>query len=139
VTDAIAIQVEKREGKIACHFESEQPCINADPMHLSNVIANLIDNANKYSNEKPEITITTHNNERGVIVSIVDKGIGMTRDTLKKIFEKFYRVQSGNIHDVKGFGLGLSYVKAIVEQHKGTIHVTSEPGMGSSFEIFLPF
>jgi two-component system, OmpR family, phosphate regulon sensor histidine kinase PhoR len=139
ITDVIAIQVEKREGKIACNFESEIPPIQADPMHLSNVIGNLIDNANKYSEDKPEITISTRTNAEGVIVNIVDKGIGMTRETVKKIFEKFYRVQTGNIHDVKGFGLGLSYVKAIVEQHKGTIRVTSEPGMGSNFEIFLPF
>ncbi len=139
VIEGISLQVEQREGKISAMLEADRPVINADPMHLSNVIGNLIDNANKYSENKPEITVITHANGAGVIINIIDKGIGMTRETIKKIFEKFYRVQSGNIHDVKGFGLGLTYVKAIVDKHKGTINVISEPGAGSNFEIFLPY
>lgn len=139
VIEGISLQVEQREGRISCKLQADNPCIQADPLHLSNVIGNLIDNANKYSGDKPDITVATRATANGVFINIIDKGIGMTRETVKKIFEKFYRVQTGNIHDVKGFGLGLSYVKAIVEKHKGTINVISEPGRGSNFEIFLPF
>jgi two-component system phosphate regulon sensor histidine kinase PhoR len=103
------------------------------------LIFNLLDNANKYSPEKPEIIVQTSNNDRGLLLSISDKGIGMTRLVQSRIFERFYRQPSGNVHNVKGFGLGLSYVKAVTEAHKGTIAVKSEPGAGSTFYLFLPF
>jgi two-component system phosphate regulon sensor histidine kinase PhoR len=102
-------------------------------------VTNLLDNAIKYSPEAPEITVTTRNNEKGVILTVEDKGIGMSKNVQSKIFERFYRQSSGNVHDVKGFGLGLNYVKAIIDAHRGTINVSSEPGKGSVFEIFLPF
>jgi two-component system phosphate regulon sensor histidine kinase PhoR len=87
----------------------------------------------------PFITISTKNSKGGIILSVEDKGIGMTKAVQSKIFERFYRQSSGNVHDVKGFGLGLNYARSIIEAHKGTITVTSEPGKGSRFEIFLPF
>jgi signal transduction histidine kinase len=135
----IAVQVEARGGKIECIFKAKNPLLYADEVHISNVFYNLLDNATKYSPEAPEITITTRNDERGVFVSVSDKGMGMSREALKQIFEKFYRVPTGNLHDVKGFGLGLSYVKAIVEAHGGTITVESELKKGSNFEVFLPY
>ena len=107
-------------------------------MHLSNVIFNLLDNANKYSPLKPQLSIHTADRNHHLVIQVSDKGMGMTKEMQKKIFEKFYRVPTGNLHDIKGFGLGLSYVKAIVEQHGGEISVTSEPGHGSTFEIILP-
>ena len=111
----------------------------ADQTHISNIINNLLDNANKYSLEQPDIRITTRNVEEGVEVVVEDKGIGMTKDQRKHIFDKFYRVHTGNLHDVKGFGLGLSYVKAMVTAHQGTIEVQSEIGAGSRFILNLPF
>ena len=99
----------------------------------------LLDNAIKYSPEAPEIFVQTVNTGKGVILSVEDKGIGMSKSVQSKIFERFYRQSSGNVHDVKGFGLGLNYVKAIVDAHKGEITVISEPGKGSRFEIFFPF
>ena len=137
--ELIALQVESKGGKINCRINAEIPLIVGDPIHLSNVIFNLLDNANKYSPEKPEITIETSNLKTGLTVRVGDKGIGMTKDMQKKIFEKFYRVPTGNIHDIKGFGLGLSYVKAVIEQHKGLIKVESETNKGSTFELFIPF
>ena len=137
--ELIALQVESKGGKINCKLNAEIPLIVGDPIHLSNVIFNLLDNANKYSPEKPEITIETSNLKTGLTVRVGDKGIGMTKDMQKKIFEKFYRVPTGNIHDIKGFGLGLSYVKAVIEQHKGLIKVESETNKGSTFEFFIPF
>ena len=106
--------------------------------HLTNLVNNLLDNAIKYSPDKPEITITTKNWEKGIILTVEDKGIGMTKAVQSKIFERFYRQSSGNVHDVKGFGLGLNYSRSIIEAHKGNIKVFSEPGKGSRFEIFLP-
>ncbi len=137
--DLIELQVENKGGKIDLSLDAAIPMINGDGIHLSNVIFNLLDNANKYSPEKPEITISTYNNNEGLFVTVKDKGAGMTKETQKKIFEKFYRVPTGNIHDIKGFGLGLSYVKEIIELHKGTIKVDSELGRGSSFEIYIPY
>src|SRR6185295_12830234 len=104
------------------------PVLNGDGFHLSNVVFNLLDNANKYSPEIPSITITTEDVREGVLIKVSDNGRGMSKETQKKIFEKFYRVPTGNLHDIKGFGLGLAYVKAVVEQHKGWIEVESELG-----------
>ncbi len=135
----ISLQVEKKDGTVTAHFNADRPIIEGDLNHVSNIINNLLDNANKYSPEKPEITVSTRNMSNGVEITISDKGIGMTKDAKKKIFEKFYRVHTGNLHDVKGFGLGLAYVKAMVTAHKGSVDVKSELGKGSSFIIFLPF
>lgn len=135
----IDILVKKREGSITSQLLASNPNIEADKVHLTNIIYNLLDNANKYSPEPPEIHIRTENISTGVIIKISDKGIGMSREDIEKIFEKFYRVSTGNIHDVKGFGLGLSYVKNIVEMHKGTISVKSDLGKGSTFKVYLPF
>jgi two-component system, OmpR family, phosphate regulon sensor histidine kinase PhoR len=135
----ISLQVEKKEGVVSSHLKAERAVIEGDANHVSNVINNLLDNANKYSPEKPDITISTRNISNGLEITVADKGIGMTKEAKKKIFEKFYRVHTGNVHDVKGFGLGLAYVKAMVTAHQGSIDVKSEPSKGSSFIIFLPF
>jgi len=137
--ETIEIQVHQRKGKIKLSLNAEQPFIYGDSEHLSNLVSNLLDNAIKYSPEMPQIALATNNIEKGVIFSVEDKGIGMTKAVQSKIFERFYRQSSGNIHDVKGFGLGLNYVRSIIEAHKGSINVFSEPGKGSRFEIFLPF
>ena len=105
---------------------------------MLNAIINLLDNANKYTPEKPEIKITTVNQGADIIISVEDNGIGMSKETQKKVFETFFRAQTGNVHDVKGFGLGLSYVKAIVESHLGVINVNSTINKGSIFSISLP-
>lgn len=134
-----ALQVENKEGMLKTQFQALQPNVEGDLTHITNIIHNLMDNANKYSPEKPEITIHTRNVPNGVEVIVEDKGIGMTREALKHIFDKFYRVHTGDLHDVKGFGLGLSYVKAIMTAHKGHIDVKSELGKGSKFILFFPF
>ncbi|HSO86461.1 MAG TPA: sensor histidine kinase, partial [Draconibacterium sp.] len=135
----ISIQVEKREGKIEKELNASNPVIVTDKIHGTNVIYNLLDNAIKYSANPPEIKITTTNDSRGVLITVDDKGIGMSKAVQSKIFERFYRQTSGNIHNVKGFGLGLNYSKAVLEANRGTISVQSEPGKGSRFEVFLPF
>jgi two-component system phosphate regulon sensor histidine kinase PhoR len=137
--ETIEIQVHQRNGKIHLNLNAEEPFVYGDSEHLINLVSNLLDNAIKYSPEFPEITITTKNFEKGIILSVEDKGIGMTKAVQGKIFERFYRQNSGNVHDVKGFGLGLNYTRSIIEAHKGNISVFSEPGKGSRFEIFLPF
>lgn len=137
--DTIDIQVQQRNGKINLNLEASEPVVYGDSEHLTNLVNNLLDNAIKYSNESPEITVKTKNNEKGLILSVEDKGIGMTKAVQSKIFERFYRQSSGNVHDVKGFGLGLNYARAIIDAHRGNITVFSEPGKGSRFDIFLPF
>lgn len=135
----ICLQVEKRNGSLTSRLDAKRDEITADELHLTNIIYNLLDNANKYSPETPEISIQTEEISTGIFIKIKDKGIGMSKDAQKKIFEKFYRVPTGNLHDVKGFGLGLTYVKTMVEAHGGTIEVKSEPGKGSMFKLFFPF
>ena len=130
--------VQSKEGIVRTHIRSEHPTIIADQTHISNLVHNLLDNAYKYSPEKPEIDITLEDKGKGVKITVKDNGIGMSADNQKNIFDKFYRVHTGNLHDVKGFGLGLSYVKAIVDAHGGTISVQSELGKGSSFIVILP-
>lgn len=126
-------------GLVNYNFLANNFIINADKLHITNIISNLIDNAFKYSAKTPEIKISTKDFESGILISIEDKGLGMTSDTLKHIYEKFYRVPTGNVHNVKGFGLGLYYVKNMVEAHGGYIHVNSEINVGSKFDIYLPF
>ena len=138
VLENISPQIELREGIINIDLQAENPEIQADEVHLTNIIFNLLDNANKYSAEKPIIKITTENTEKGLSIKVIDQGIGMTKESIKNIFEKFYRVPTGNVHDVKGFGLGLSYVKKMVEEHHGQINVVSKLGEGSEFEVVLP-
>lgn len=133
------LKVQAKGGSITTRLEAPKPEILGDATHISSIINNLLDNAEKYTPEKPEILICTKNLKDGVEFSIHDNGIGISRDALKYIFEKFYRVHTGNLHNVKGFGLGLSYVKAMVEAHHGRVHVKSEPGKGSIFTVFLPY
>jgi two-component system, OmpR family, phosphate regulon sensor histidine kinase PhoR len=139
VVETIEIQIQQRNGKIHLKLNASEPVIYGDNEHLTNLVNNLLDNAIKYSPESPDITVSTINSEKGLILSVEDKGIGMTKAVQSKIFERFYRQSSGNVHDVKGFGLGLNYSRAIIDAHKGNISVFSEPGKGSRFEIYLPF
>ena len=132
------IQVKSRQGEIIKKLEAENPVLNIDEVHFTNIIFNLLDNAVKYSDEKPSITVSTRQNGKGIFVSVADKGIGIRKQDQKRIFDQFYRVSTGNVHDVKGFGLGLSYVKKIVEAHQGEIKLRSEYRKGTSFEIFIP-
>lgn len=135
----ISLQVEKRDGKAYADLKAERTVVEGDMTHISNIINNLLDNANKYSPDNPEISVHTRNVPNGVEVIIKDRGMGMTKEARKHIFDKFYRVHTGDLHDVKGFGLGLSYVKAMMTAHKGTIDVKSELGKGSSFILSFPF
>jgi two-component system, OmpR family, phosphate regulon sensor histidine kinase PhoR len=128
-----------REPEIHYELKAGNPVILADETHVINIISNLVDNAIKYCNSRPDITISTCNSSDGVMIQVKDNGIGMDRITQKKIFEKFYRAHTGNIHNVKGFGLGLAYTKSLIGLHKGSITVESEPGRGSMFTIFLPY
>ncbi|MFC5412814.1 sensor histidine kinase [Larkinella bovis] len=139
VLNTIGLQIEQKQGEVQLDFEAADEIVEADDVHLSNILYNLLDNAIKYSPEKPQIAIRTRNVENGVSITVADHGIGMTKDQLSRIFEKFYRVPTGNLHDVKGFGLGLSYVKKMVEEHHGSVQVTSQLGKGSSFEVVLPY
>lgn len=133
-----AVQIEKFDATLDLDLHAEETNVMADKVHLTNIFYNLLDNAIKYSYEKPQIKISTSNTDNQLSVKISDKGIGIPKEHLNKIFDKFYRVPKGNLHDVKGFGLGLSYVKNMVELHHGTIEVSSKPGEGSEFTVMLP-
>ena len=137
--EGIMIQVEKKGGRIETKLEATNPVVTTDPAHFTNLVFNLLDNANKYSPDTPVITVSTINSPVGIYLSVEDKGIGMSKSVQSRIFDKFYRLPSGNIHNVKGFGLGLSYVKAILDANNGSIRVSSEPGKGSKFTVFIPF
>jgi len=128
-----------KNGVIHTAFSEQPGDLLIDEVHMSNVINNLIDNAVKYSAEAPEITIETKAIDSVFVILVTDKGIGMKKEVLTQVFEPFYRVPTGNVHNVKGFGLGLSYVKKIVEAHGGTVQVKSQLGKGSTFEITIPY
>lgn len=138
IINSLSLQVQVKGGKIENNFFAQNAFIEADRVHITNLFFNLIDNAIKYTNKSPEIIVETTSDDNYLKISVKDNGIGITKENQKKIFDKFYRVPTGNIHNVKGFGLGLSYVKAIVEKHKGFINVKSEINKGSCFEVVLP-
>jgi two-component system phosphate regulon sensor histidine kinase PhoR len=138
VAETVEILVQQRKGNLGLHLDAQDDMVLGDSEHLSNLVNNLLDNAIKYSPDEPEITVTTRNVDKSIVVSVEDKGIGMNKSVQSKIFERFYRQNSGDVHDVKGFGLGLNYARAIIEAHKGNITVSSEPGKGSRFDVFLP-
>jgi two-component system phosphate regulon sensor histidine kinase PhoR len=137
-TDNLQLQLAAKNGVVDLQLDAINPVIKADDVHFSNLIFNLMDNAIKYSNEQLEIKIQTYNTRKSLFIVISDNGIGMSRDTISRIFEKFYRAHTGNVHNVKGFGLGLTYVKAIVDAHKGKIKVESTVGKGSKFTLEFP-
>ena len=128
----------EHDGKITLELNATTHVILSDQVHITNVVYNLVDNAIKYCEKTPEIIIRTSTDKKGLNLEFIDNGIGMNKEDLKIIFEKFYRVPKGNLHNVKGFGLGLFYVKMIIEEHGGTIKVKSEPNKGTTFTIWLP-
>jgi two-component system, OmpR family, phosphate regulon sensor histidine kinase PhoR len=138
VVNSIEIQVKNRGGIITTSFTKETDTIEGDKVHITNLVFNLLDNAIKYSKDQPEIYVSTEIKGTNIVLIVEDKGIGISKIDQKKIFEKFYRVPTGNIHDVKGFGLGLNYVKEIVQKHGGKLFFTSKLGLGSKFSIYLP-
>jgi two-component system phosphate regulon sensor histidine kinase PhoR len=140
VVDNFVLQLEDKQGKVELQLNATNDLIEADEVHLSNLVNNLVDNAVKYAKENtpPVIKLTTHSNGKNFTMRIEDNGIGMNRDTVKRVFERFYRAHTGNVHNVKGFGLGLSYVKTLVEAHDGDIKAESTLGKGSTFTVDLP-
>ncbi|HAV01710.1 MAG TPA: two-component sensor histidine kinase [Chryseobacterium sp.] len=138
ITESFGLIVEQRDGTLTQQFNAEKYRFKVDEFHLSNALINLLDNANKYSPEAPQINVTTRNEGNWYVIEIADKGTGMETDNKNRIFEKFFREETGNIHNVKGQGLGLTYVKKIIELHKGQILVDSQKGKGSTFTIKLP-
>ncbi len=138
VLDSMSLQLQKKGTRLSMNLNAAHTQVYGDELHLSNVIFNLIDNANKYSSEHPMITVMTENHGRHLLIRVKDNGIGMSRDQQSKIFDQFYRIPTGNLHDVKGFGLGLSYVSNIVKRLNGTIRVRSEKDRGSEFEMSFP-
>ena len=133
------LQAEKKGGFVTADLNASNSRIEGDLTHISNIIHNLLDNANKYSREIPEIIVSTRDVANGIEVTVKDNGIGLSKEARKNIFDKFYRVHTGNVHDVKGFGLGLAYVKTMITAHKGQIDVKSELGKGSSFILTFPY
>ncbi|MEY3350022.1 MAG: hypothetical protein RIQ50_133 [Bacteroidota bacterium] len=140
IQDKFALQVGERNAQVTYHLNASDDGVMGHPVHFVNMISNLIDNALKYSKEDvaPVIEVTTENSRRNIVITVKDNGIGMTKDTQSKIFDKFYRAHTGNVHNVKGFGLGLNYTRKMVEAHNGTILVKSQLGEGSTFIVTLP-
>ena len=139
VIDSVQLMINKRNGDISLHLNASNSEVSADVTHLTNIIYNLIDNALKYTVDTPKISITTSDSPQGIEISIKDNGIGIGEEIQRYIFDKFYRAESGNIQNAKGFGLGLSYVKKIIEEHKGRISLQSKLNQGSEFRLYFPF
>jgi two-component system, OmpR family, phosphate regulon sensor histidine kinase PhoR len=139
VTANMQLALQEKNGRISYFLEALQPVITADKLHLTNIIYNLLDNAIKYCKTEPDISISTCNTSGGITISIKDNGIGINAENSKKVFDKFYRVPTGDVHDVKGFGLGLNYVQLLVKAHHGRITLESDGTSGSTFHVYLPF
>jgi len=139
VVETMTMQVQKKKGTLDCILNSTSDTICVDKIHINNLLYNLIDNSNKYFIDTPQITIRTEDYAKGIILIVSDNGIGISKDELRRVFDKFYRVPTGNIHNVKGYGLGLSYVKDIVEMHGGKLEVLSDVNIGTTFTIYLPY
>ncbi len=139
VSKKFNFQIERNGGILNLNLAAKQYDITGDRVHLTNLLYNLLDNACKYSKEAPQISISTKSGKQYFEVSVADKGIGISKEHQKKVFDKLFRVPTGNVHDVKGFGLGLSYVKAIVDKHNGHIELNSEPNNGSTFTLKFPY
>lgn len=139
VIEKFTLTIKNRDGILKTHFCADRFIISADKAHLTNALTNLLDNANKYSPEKPWVRIGTQNTENALIITIEDKGIGISIDDQQNVFKNLYRVPTGNLYNVKGFGIGLFYVKTIIEAHGGHINLKSELNKGSRFDIFLPY
>jgi two-component system phosphate regulon sensor histidine kinase PhoR len=137
-TKQVLSTLEWRAGQLVNDLKAKQFVVPGDPLHLGNIIRNLLDNAVKYSLEKPVVKVVTANRNGKLLISVSDKGMGISTEDQKRIFEQFYRVHTGNVHDVKGFGLGLYYVKRMVELHQGRVSVESRKGEGTTFTIELP-
>ncbi len=138
LSSRFSLKVEDKKGSISIDLSAKSDLVYVDEVHISNVITNLLDNAVKYCETEPHIKIITKNRNDYFIIYVHDNGIGISKKEQKLIFERFYRVSTGNVHDVKGFGLGLSYVKKIIEHQGGSVDVESTVGKGSTFKIFLP-
>ena len=138
VIGSFEIRVNNKNGELISNLNATEDIIRGDEVHITNVVFNLLDNAVKYSNNVPEITVETESRKESVVLSVSDKGIGIAKEHQSQIFERFYRVPTGNVHNVKGFGLGLSYVKKIVDAHNGKIIVESAPNKGTKFSIYFP-
>ncbi len=132
------LSLSEKGGQLKLALQATQTRINADKLHITNVLYNLLDNASKYTRDKTEIVVSTRNEKEAIVVTVTDNGIGISPEHIKRIFDRFYRVPTGNVHDVKGFGLGLNYVRLIVKSHGGQVKVVSEPDKGSSFSFWLP-
>lgn len=138
LVDNYELQLADKQGSVEWKLNAATHIVEADETHFTNMLSNLLDNAIKYSKEQLLIRISTHSTHKHMVIRIDDNGIGMNKETVKRIFEKFYRAHTGNVHNVKGFGLGMSYVKSVIDAHKGRIKVDSTPGKGSSFIVEIP-
>jgi len=138
VMDNFSLQLQEKQGKSELLLNAKNDLLEADEVHFTNLISNLVDNALKYSKDHLAVKISTHNTSRNLVIRVEDNGIGMNKETQRRIFEKFYRAHTGNIHNVKGFGLGLSYVKTVVDAHHGRIRVESTVGKGTTFTMEFP-
>jgi two-component system phosphate regulon sensor histidine kinase PhoR len=138
IMDNYKLQLEEKGARAELSLDARYDYVEADPVHFRNLISNLVDNAVKYSKENLLIKISTYNTNKFIGIRIEDNGIGMSKETVRRIFEKFFRAHTGNIHNVKGFGLGLSYVKTVVDAHDGKIKVDSILGKGSAFNLDIP-
>lgn len=138
VMDNYKLQLQNKNATVQLLLNAKNHFINGDEVHFSNLISNLVDNAIKYSKDQLTIKISTHSTRNYLVIRIDDDGIGMSKESVKRIFEKFYRAHTGNLHNVKGFGLGMSYVKTVIDAHKGKIKVESILGKGTTFTIEVP-
>jgi two-component system, OmpR family, phosphate regulon sensor histidine kinase PhoR len=138
LVDNYELQLADKQGGVEWKLNAASHIVEADETHFTNMLSNLLDNAIKYSKEQLLIRVSTHSTNKHMVIRIEDNGIGMNKETVKRIFEKFYRAHTGNVHNVKGFGLGMSYVKSVIDAHKGRIKVDSTLGKGSTFIVEIP-